>query len=115
MGSQESLGSSAYVGHLADHARRLQREARDALARGDYRRASALVGDAELLAEDVHGLVEDIEHRQTDRLLGLAAQHLEATAAAEARRRRWRVAIPSRSVRLALGTGIAMSLALVDC
>ncbi|MFY7744189.1 MAG: hypothetical protein ACOVQY_02110 [Erythrobacter sp.] len=98
----------AYVGQLADHARRLQREAREAIARGDYTRASALIDDAELLAEDVHGLVDDFEHRETDRMMGHAA------AEAEARRAR---PMPLRrpALGLAIGAGLAMSLALVEC
>ena len=100
----------AYVGQLADHARRLQREAREAIARGDYTRASALIDDAELLAEDVHGLVDDFEHRETDRMMG----HAAAEAEAEARRAR---VMPLRrpALGLAIGAGLAMSLALVEC
>jgi len=112
MGSDTSRQSGAYVGQLADHARKLQREARAAIAQGDYARASALIGDAELLAEDVHGIVDDIEHSQTHRLIGLAAQ--DAAAAAKARRR-GRFSLPPRRVRMALGTSLAMSLALVEC
>lgn len=113
MGSDTSRQPGAYVGQLADHARKLQREARTAIAQGDYARASALIGDAELLAEDVHDIVDDIEHRQTDRLMGLAAQ--DAAASAKARRRGGRFSMPPRRVRMALGTGLAMSLALVEC
>ena len=113
MGSDATRQPDAYVGQLANHARKLQREARNAIAQGDYARASALIGDVELLAEDVHGLVDDIEHRHTDSLMGLAA--CEAAAAAKASRRRARFAMPTRRVRMALGTGLAMSLALVEC
>lgn len=112
MGSETSRQPGAYVGQLADHARRLQREARTAIAQGDYARASALIGDAELLAEDVHGIVDDIEHRQTDRIMGLAAQDAAASARAQ-RAARWR--LPPHRVRIALGTSLAMSLALVEC
>lgn len=106
-----SSGSGAYVGQLADHARKLQGKARDAIARGDYAAASALIGDAEMLAEDVHTLVDDIEHRETDRLLGLAAGHAEATV-----RARRPLALPPRgSWRLAIGATFAMSLALTEC
>lgn len=110
MGSETSPGSGAYVGQLADHARRLQAEAREAIARGDYDRASALIGDAELLAEDVHILVDDIEHRETDRLMGLAAQAAEAAAAA-----RRLLPRPRRALRIAIGATLAMSLALTEC
>jgi hypothetical protein len=101
----------AFVGRLADQARWLQREAKAAIARGDYARASALIGDAELLAEDVHGLVDDIEHRTTDRLIGHAAAEAEAAA----RTRRLRAALSRRRLRLAIGASLAMSLALVEC
>jgi len=113
MGSDTSRRPGAYVGQLADHARKLQREARAAIAQGDYARASALIGDAELLAEDVHGIVDDIEHRQIDRSMGLAAQ--DAAVAAKARRQGRRFSLPPRRVRMALGTSLAMSLALVEC
>jgi hypothetical protein len=113
MGSNSSPEPGAYVGQLADHARKLQDEARSAIAQGDYARASALIGDAELLAEDVHGLVDDIEDRETDRLLELAAN--DAASSAKARRRRIRFALPLRRVGVVLGAGLVMSLALVDC
>lgn len=101
----------AFVGRIADHARKLQGEARDAIARGDYARASALIGDAELLAEDVHGLVDDIEHRETDRLIG----HAAAAAAVAQQGARRLLPPPRRALRLALGATLAMSLALTEC
>ena len=111
MGSDASQGPAggsggAYVGQLADHARKLQGEAREAIARGDYGRAAALIGDAELLAEDVHRLVDDIEHRETDRMMAAAAGRMRAGRARSGSRRRLRVAI---------GASLAMSLALVEC
>ncbi len=112
MGSQDSPVRGGYVEQLADHARRLQGEARRALAAGDYQRAARLIDDAELLAADVHNLVADLEHRQTD---GLAAMALTEHAAAASRRRRAFFVLPSRRARMALGTSIAMSLALTEC
>ncbi len=109
MGSHLTSGSGAYVGNLVDHARALQGEARDAIARGDYARAAALIEDAELLAEDVHGLVDDFEARETRRMIGHAA------AEAEAHSRPAYLPAPRRSLRLAIGASIAMSLALVEC
>jgi hypothetical protein len=108
MGSDSTRSEGAFVGQLADHARQLQQEAREAIARGDYARASALIGDAELLAGDVHGLVDDIEHQQMGRMMG------HATAEAEAQRPRRRLANPTR-LRLAIGASLAISLALVEC
>ncbi|WDA41020.1 hypothetical protein [Erythrobacter sp. BLCC-B19] len=107
MGSDSTRSEGAFVGQLADHARQLQREAREAIARGDYARASALIGDAELLAGDVHGLVDDFEHREADRMVGHAA------AEAEAQRPRLRLR-PNR-LRFAIGASLAISLALVEC
>lgn len=99
------------MGRLANQARRLQHEAKTAIAQGDYARAAALIEDAELLAEDVHGLVDDIEHRETDRLLGHAAG--EAAAANAPRPAILR--LPRRGLRVAIGAGLAMSLALTEC
>lgn len=107
MGSDSTRSEGAFVGQLADHARQLHREAREAIARGDYARASALIGDAELLAGDVHGLVDDFEHREADRMMGHAA------AEAEAQRPRPRLG-PNR-LRFAIGASLAISLALVEC
>ena len=108
MGSDSTRSESAFVGQLADEARKLQREAREAIARGDYKRASALIGDAELLAGDVHGLVDDIEHRETDRMIGHAVAEVQA-------RRSTRSKVRAGRLRLAIGASLAMSLALVEC
>lgn len=113
MGLEELPEPGAYVQLLADQARRLQSEARGAIERGDYARAEALIGDAELLAGDVHILVGDIEDREIGGLMSLAAQ--DAKAAARPRRKRMRLNLPSRRVRMALGTSLAMSLALTEC
>ena len=112
MGSEESPRAGAYVGQLADHARTLQHAARAAIAAGDYARAAALIGDAEMLADDVHGLVDDIEHRETDRMLRQAAQDW-AAAAAPPQRAGW--PFPPRRLRAAIGASLAISLALVEC
>jgi hypothetical protein len=103
-----SGGGAAFVGQLADHARQLQHDAREAIARGDYGQASALIGDAELLAEDVHGLVDDIEDRHAGALMGMPAQD-NAAPAKSARSRR------PRALRVAIGASLAMSFALVEC
>lgn len=113
MGSDAAPEAGGYVNQLANHARRLQREARSAIASGDYDRAAALIGDAELLAEDVHDLVDDFEERQTGTLMGLAVQ-AQAAAAPRAPRRR-AILPPHRRRRFAMGASLAMSLALVEC
>lgn len=108
MGSDSARGESAFVGQLADEARKLQREARAAIACGDYARASALIGDAELLAGDVHGLVDDIEHREADRMIGHAVAEVQA-------RRSMRSKVRASRLRFAIGASLAMSLVLVEC
>lgn len=110
MGSDTSPEPGAYVGQLADHARRLQGDARDAIVRGDYARAAALIRDAELLAEDVHGLVDDLVHRDAKRLIGHAAAETEART-----RTHHRPPPPRRSLRVVIGASLAMTLALTEC
>ncbi|MFM7378187.1 MAG: hypothetical protein ACKO1O_08690 [Erythrobacter sp.] len=78
------------------------------MARGDFTRASALIGEAELLAEDVHGMVGDMERREMGELAMLAAYDVRSGAAPA-------LAPPSRRTRLALAATLAMSLALVEC
>ena len=111
MGPNTSREPGGYVGQLADHARLLQRQARDAMARGDYARAAALIGDAELLAGDVHGLVDEIENRETYRLIGHAAVDARVKMNAQARSDRR----STRRLRFAIGASLAISLALVEC
>lgn len=111
MGSDHVPEQGRYVDQLAQHARKLQREARTALAQGDYARASALIGDAEMLAEDVHGLVDDIEQRQSDEFAQLGG----ATGAPAAQGRRLLSGARLCKLGAALGAGLAISLALVEC
>lgn len=110
MGSDATPGEGKYVDQLADHARKLQREARSAIAQGDYARASSLIGDAEMLAEDVHGFVDDIEQRQNDEIAQMAGAYAAADDN-EARRNSARL----RKLGAAVGAGLALSLALVEC
>lgn len=112
MGPQELPESGTYIRLLADHARELQREAREALDHGEYARATALIGDAQMLTEDVHGLVGEIEHREMSDLLWLAA--CDVRAVPEPPRKRFRFALPARRMRMAIGTGLLMSLALTE-
>jgi len=114
MGLDRSPEPGAYVGKLADHARKLQGEARDALARGEFTRASALIGDAELLAEDVHGMVGDMEQRELGELARLAAYDVRSAASPDAVPPRPTAAARGRW-RLAMGATLAMSFALVEC
>lgn len=111
MGSDFSPGRGQYVDQLADHARKLQREARSAIAQGDYARASSLIGDAEMLAEDVHGLVDDIEQRQSDEIAQLAGGYQSSGDGADA------TLSGARLLKLgaAVSAGLALSLALVEC
>ncbi len=114
MGPRELPEPGAYVRLLADHARRLQAEARAALEQGEYARATALIGDAELLAGDVHLLVRDIEHCEFSGLTTLAAYDVREAPLPPPPRKRMRFTFPSRRMRVALGTGLAMSLALTE-
>ena len=114
MGSQELPEPGPYIRLLADHARQLQCEARNALEQGDYTRASALLGDAELLAEDVHHLVIDIERHEIGCLMELSAYDVREAALPEPPRPRMRLSLPSRGLRVAIGTSLVMSLALTE-
>ena len=114
MGLRELQEPGDYVRLLAEEARRLQREARIALDHGFYSRASALIADAELLAEDVHHLVCDIERREIGGSGGLAAYDVREVAQPPPPRRRLRFALPARRWRLAFGATLAMSLVLAE-
>jgi hypothetical protein len=99
---------------LANHARFLQREARAAIARGEFTRASALIGDAELLAEDVHSLVGDMERRELGELARLAIYDVRPEPAPAPRYRPEGRPHLARRMRIAIGAGLAMSLALAE-
>ena len=115
MGLRELEEPGDYVRLLAEEARRLQREARSALDQGCYARASALIADAELLAEDVHHLVRDIERREIGGLMLDAYDVRDVAPPAPPRKRmRMRLTFPSRRLRVALGTSLAMGFALTE-
>lgn len=108
----EALGrQEQYVGLLATHASTLQREAQSALKQGDYERAAALIDDAAMLATDVGALVDAIEERRKSEMMRLVAEH----HAASARQRKPVFGPRSRKLGAVLGTGLAISLALVEC
>lgn len=104
----------AFAGQLAQHARRLQGEARDAIALGEYTRASALMGDAELLAEDVHALVRDMERRELSDPAMLAAYDVRADAGSVVQLGTETAATPAQRLRVAIAASLTMSLALVE-
>jgi len=114
MGSQESPSTKAYARLLAEQARRLQQEARGALEQGHYARATALIGDAELLAEDVHHLVADFERFEIGGLMTLDDYDVRDLAVPAPSRSQLRFALPSRRLRMAIGTSLVMSLALTE-
>lgn len=114
MGLQESPRTGAYIRLLADEAKRLQLEARDALEQGHYTRASALLGDAELLAEDVHDLVRDLSRREPGGLMAFAAYDIRDITPPAPPRRRMRLTLPSRRMRMAIGASLAIGLALTE-
>lgn len=115
MGSETLPEPGTFAGLLAGHARHLQREARDALARGEFTRASALIGDAELLAEDVHGLVGEMERREISALAMLSAYDVRPAAAPLPNPDPAASAPPARGLRFAIVASLAMSLALTEC
>ena len=112
METQESPSTRVYAGLLTHEARRLQQEAREALEQGHYNRATALISDAELLAEDVHQLVCDIERFEIGGLMMLAAYDVRDVAQPARLRSRMRMALPPRRVRVALGASLLIGLAL---
>lgn len=115
MGPRELPGPGAYVQLLADQARKLQREARGAFEQGDYVRAMALLADAQLLAEDVHLLVCDMERREIGSLMTLTAYDIREAALPEPPRPQTGFfALPLRRLRMAIGTSLVMSLALTE-
>lgn len=114
MGWDTTREADDFAGQLADHARKLQTEARAALERGDYTRASALIGDAELLAEDVHDLVSHIERHEIGGLMALATFDVRANLPPVSPRAQWPFKPPSRKLRLAFATTIALGLALAE-
>ena len=114
MGLQESPSARAYARLLAEEARRLQHEARGALEQGQYARATALIGDAELLAEDVHHLAVDIERREIGGLTTLDDYDVRELARPAPPSSQLRFALPLRRLRLAIGTSLVMSLALAE-
>lgn len=114
MGLGTTRDADDFAGQLADHARKLQTEARAALEQGDYTRASALIGDAELLAEDVHDLVSHIERREIGGLMTLAAYDVRANLPPVPPSTPMPFKPPSRKLRVALAATIALGLALVE-
>ena len=92
----------------------LQREARCALDQGQYTRASALLGDAEMLADDVHQLVGDMERRELSGLATLAAYDVREPALAAPPRKRTRFVLPSRGMRIMIGASLAIGLAMTE-
>lgn len=110
MGSESTRHDGAFVGQLADHARRLQSDAREAIARGEFTRASALIGDAELLAEDVHGIVGDMERRELGDVAMLAAYDVRPAPPAALR-----PAPGARRLRIAIAATLALGLTLTEC
>jgi len=114
MGWDSTPEPGAFVGQLADHARQLQREARDAFERGDYTRASALIGDAELLAEDVHELVAAMERRQIGGIATLAAYDLRIDAETPPQPPARRLPLSPRALKLAIGASLTLGLALTE-
>lgn len=111
-------GPGTYVTKLANHARTLQTEAHRAFERGDYTRASRLIGDAELLAEDIHDLVAAMERSEMGSLSRLATYDIrpepepEPDAAPQPPARR--LPFSPRALGLAIGASLAFSFAISE-
>lgn len=108
MGSDAAPPPGLYVRQLMEHASSLRGEARAAIDAGDYARAADLLARAEMLAADVGDLVDAIEQRQADDMMRLAAGAKRRSG------RRWLSGTRAK-LGAALGAGLAMSLALVEC
>ncbi len=107
-------GPGTYVTNLANHARTLQIEARRAFERGDYTRASRLIGDAELLAEDVHDLVAAMERSEMGGLSRLAAYDIRPEPDAAVQPPARRLPLSPRALGLAIGASLAFSFAIAE-
>jgi hypothetical protein len=114
MGWDATPEPGAYIAQLARHARRLQREARAASERGDYTRASRLIGDAQLLAEDVHDMVSAAERREFAELVTLASYDTRPEAEPAPLAREIRRSLSSRAFKLALGASLTIGVALTE-
>ncbi len=114
MGLQELPEPGPYIRSLADHSRQLQREARAALEQGDFARATALLGDAELLADDVHHLVTDMERLEIGGLMTLTAYDVREAELPVPAPPQTRLALQSRRLRMAIGTSLLMTLVLTE-
>ena len=114
MDAEESPEAGVYARMLADEARRLQREARGALEQGHHTRASRLIADAQMLAEDVHGLVGDVARGDIEGALALSTPDLRDDAPADRPRKRSAFVLRSRGLRYAIGASLAISLALTE-
>ncbi|MFM7349463.1 MAG: hypothetical protein ACKO01_08230 [Erythrobacter sp.] len=114
MGWDSQPEPGTYIGQLADHARRLQAEARAAFERGDYTRASSLLGDAELLAEDVHDMVAAMERREIGDLATLLAYDLRVEPAPAPPRKPRRLPLSPRALKLSIAASLTISLALTE-
>lgn len=87
------------------------------MRQGDLARAEALIESAGMLAYDIGSLVDELEERQLRDCLQLLADEqadmdrsARAVEAAERPGRSW-----LKRIGAALGAGIAMSFALVEC
>lgn len=114
MGWDGTPEPGAYIGQLARHARRLQREARAASERGDYTRASRLIADAQLLAEDVHDMVNAAERREFAELAVLTRYDTRPEAEPAQLLPESRRSLSSRAFKLALGASLTIGVAFTE-
>lgn len=114
MGWDATPEPGAYIGQLARHARRLQRDARAACERGDYTRASRLLADAQLLAEDVHDMVSAAERREFAELVTLASYDTRPEAEPAPLVPESRRSLSARAFKLALGASLTIGVAFTE-
>ncbi|MBD2841872.1 hypothetical protein [Erythrobacter rubeus] len=89
-----------------EHTTSLQQRASIALDHGDYYLATMLIEDAELLADDITQLVDDVEHHQMREMLRVMGNR-----EAEIHARHIKPRCNAKTIKR-MGIGIGASLAL---
>ena len=117
MGSGIQPFAGQHLRNLEDHARSLQREAHAALKQGDCERAEALIDSAHMLAREVGSLIDEMESRQTQDYLRLLADEQAAVDRLARMKPATTKPLVNRLKRIgpAIGVGLAIGFALVEC
>ncbi|MBD2843510.1 hypothetical protein [Erythrobacter rubeus] len=106
MRGTEGLPAKSHFDELMEHAVSLGQRASIAVENGDDELASMLIEDAELLANDITQLVDDIEHHQMLELLRVMEKR-----EAEAQVRQSKTQSNAETLKR-MGIGLGASLAL---